>query len=200
MLPILFLAAAVPDAIATERAYSAAAQREGQWTAFRRYAADDAVIFVPQPVAASEFLKDRKDPPIPVQWWPAEGYVSCDGRVAVNSGPWVRSAQKTVGYFTTVWVRQADESWKWAVDAGTALTQPRRIPEKVVARRASCVGRPTAARAAPATDIARSASGSSPDRTLQWAWRYDSKGNAALDAWLWDGKRMRAVISDRIAG
>jgi hypothetical protein len=200
MLPLLLLAAAAPQSAAeAERAYSAAAQAEGQWTAFRRFATDDAILFVPQPVAAAEFLRDRKDPPIPVQWWPAESYVSCDGSTAVNTGPWVRSAQKTIGYFTTVWKRQADRSWKWAVDIGDALKQPRRVPERVAPRRASCAGHPATVAVAVAGDI-KTGSGGSPDGTLRWAWHYDAKGNAAFDAWLWDGRRMRTVVADRIAG
>ncbi len=55
------------------------------------------MMFVPQPVKAQDWLKDRKDPPIAVQWWPAESYVSCDGTAAVNTGPWVRP--KGVGLF-----------------------------------------------------------------------------------------------------
>ena len=39
------------------------AQRIGQWTAFRKYADRDAVMFTPQAVWAREFLKGRKDPP-----------------------------------------------------------------------------------------------------------------------------------------
>ena len=75
-------------AIEAERDFNRTAQTQGQWTAFRRYAADNAVMFVPRPENAQKFLKDRKDPPIAVQWWPAESYVSCDGTVAVNTGPW----------------------------------------------------------------------------------------------------------------
>ena len=56
--------------------------------AFRKYADRDAVMFTPQAVWARDFLKGRKDPPKAVRWWPAHSFVSCDGRTAVNTGPW----------------------------------------------------------------------------------------------------------------
>ena len=81
-------AAALPTAIDAERAFAADAQRRGQWTAFRATATEEAVMFVPQPVNAQAFLKDKADPPQPLKWWPASSFVSCDGNLAVNHGPW----------------------------------------------------------------------------------------------------------------
>ena len=71
---LLFAAAAVPTAIDAEHAFARDAQRRGQWTAFRMYAARDAVMFNPQVVWAHEFLRGRKNPPVSVRWWPAESY------------------------------------------------------------------------------------------------------------------------------
>ena len=60
----LLLAAAAADRRSMPSAPSPRdAQRIGQWTAFRKYADDDAVMFTPQAVWAHEFLKDSKDPP-----------------------------------------------------------------------------------------------------------------------------------------
>ena len=103
MILALLLAAAEPQsAIDAERAFAADAQKLGQWTAFRKYAADDAIMFAPQKVNAQEFPKPLKDPPTAVFWWPGKSFVSCDGSYAVNTGPWVRQWGKAVGYFTTV--------------------------------------------------------------------------------------------------
>ncbi len=82
-------------------------------------------MFLPQAGSAQEFLKDKADPPTAVFWWPGRSYVSCDGNTAVNTGPWVRQWGKSVGYFTTVWQRQADGSWKWVLDHGDVLATPR---------------------------------------------------------------------------
>lgn len=135
MIVLLLAAASAPttavdagpaqSAVDAERAFAADAHKLGQWTAFRKWAADDALIFVPQPVNAQKWLKDRKDPPVAVFWWPGRSYVSCDGSHAVNTGPWVREWGKSVGYFTTVWQRQSDGGWKWTYDAGDALGSQR---------------------------------------------------------------------------
>ena len=64
------------------------AQRQGQWTATRAYADPDAVMFTPQAIWAREFLEGRKDPAVASRWSPNASYVSCDGKMAVNTGPW----------------------------------------------------------------------------------------------------------------
>ncbi len=109
------------SAIDAERAFAADAQRTGQWTAFRKWSAPRAMMFVPAPTNAHQFLSPCKDPPQSVFWWPGRSYVSCDGNLAINTGPWVRGYGKTIGYFTTVWARQPDGGWKWVYDGGDEL-------------------------------------------------------------------------------
>ena len=92
-------------AIDAEHAFARDAQRIGQWSAFRKYADRDAVMFTPQAVWARDFLKGRKDPPKAISWRPAHSFVSCDGRTAVNTGPWFTQDGTPGGYFTTVWQR-----------------------------------------------------------------------------------------------
>ena len=137
---LLLLASPVDGAIDAERAFAEAAQTEGQWTAFRTFAADSAVMFVPREINAHEFLEGREDPVIAVMWWPAESYISCDGTTAVNSGPWVRP--RASGYFTTVWQQQADGNWRWRLDHGDALAVPRPAGEEPTVRRATCPDAP----------------------------------------------------------
>ena len=83
MILALLLAAAAPvpmTAIDAERAFAADSQKFGQWTAFRKWSTPDALMFVPQPTKARDFLKGSKNPPASVFWWPGRSYVSCDGR------------------------------------------------------------------------------------------------------------------------
>ena len=72
MIAALLLAAAAPatTAVDAERAFAVDAQKKGQWTAFRKWADRDAVMFTPQAVWVQQFLKDRKDPPKAVRWAP----------------------------------------------------------------------------------------------------------------------------------
>lgn len=210
MIAALLLMAATPasataapmTAIDAERAFVADAQKLGQWTAFRKYATDDALMFVPQPINAQSFLKDRKDPPASVYWWPGKSFVSCDGTVAINTGPWVRGHGKAVGYFTTVWVRQADGGWKWVYDAGDETTSLRSEGGDIKPVRASCapVGPP------PITPLSwvltsqplRTGNGSSPDNSLGWKWTVDAAGARHFQALMWTGTEWRTVIDDAV--
>jgi hypothetical protein len=200
MLEIL-IAAAVVTAVDAERAFFVDAQAQGQWTAFRKWAAPEALLFTPQPVNAHEFLKDRKDPPVSVVWWPAESYVSCDGRFAVNTGPWVRNAGKSVGYFTTVWRRRQDKDWRWIYDAGDALKEPRDLPERPKVQKASCEGTPRGANVLgtiPAQGY-RSGGGRSGDGTLVWSWAVGPKGERHFLTQLWNGRAFETVVEDKAA-
>ena len=186
-------------AIDAERAFAADAQKLGQWTAFRKWAADDARMFTPQPVNAQEFLKPLKDPPVAVFWWPGRSYVSCDGTYAVNTGPWVREWGKSVGYFTTVWQRQPDGGWKWIYDAGDELPAARAEGGDIAPTQASCDSDQAGL---PPFFVSRGSqvdTGRSPDRTLVWHWEVKADGSRRFRAFLWDGKAMQRVIDDQVA-
>lgn len=189
----LLLAAAGQTAVDAERAFNRAAQTQGQWTAFRAFAASDAVIFKPEP-AKAEF--PDKDPPIAVQWWPAESYVSCDGATAVNTGPWVRP--DSFGYFTTIW-RKGVGGWKFALDHGDVLHAPRPLPESPSVQRASC---DRMARPAPpvlkAREGERVESGISSDHSLAWSWLVRPDGSRIVAAWQWTRPAWTQVIRDEV--
>lgn len=195
LFAMLLLAAQGPEsAVDAERAFNRAAQTQGQWTAFRQFMTDDAIVFTPQPTRAKDALPE-KDPPIAVQWWPAESYVSCDGTMAVNTGPWVRP--KATGYFTTVWVRQADGHFKWVMDGGDALTTPRALPERPRVIRASCNGR----QRPPITRVPeeKNGGGMSPDATLLWSWTVKADGAREFGAAIWTGTTYERVVHNEVA-
>ena len=202
MILALILAVETPPmtAVDAERAFVADAQKLGQWTAFRKYAADDAVMFTPQAGKAHDFLKELKDPPTAVFWWPGRSYVSCDGNTAINTGPWVRQWGKSVGYFTTVWQKQADGSWKWVLDHGDVLPAMRAEGGDIKAEKAAC---PEVA--PPPTGIdevaagAKHQKGSSKDESLRWEWEVLPDGSRTFWASIWDGKRHKVVIEDKVA-
>ncbi|MET0307584.1 MAG: hypothetical protein ABW023_02655 [Sphingomonas sp.] len=198
MLLALVLQAATPQtAVDAERAFNAAAQATGQWTAFREFAAPGAVVFTPQPEKV-ELALPTKNPPIAVQWWPAESYVSCDGSQAVNTGPWVQP--KSSGYFTTVWVRQADGRYKWAMDGGDRLSTPRALPARPKVRRASCHGKPPKIEFEPCPgDRLQCYAETSPDGTLVWDWRVGADGARTFTARLWNGRDFDQVIRNEVA-
>lgn len=201
MVPLLLLLAAAPQmtAVDAERAFAADAQKDGQWTAFRRWAADDATMFAPQPVKTQAFLKDRRDPPKAIAWWPVASYVSCDGKLAVNTGGWERP-DGTVGYFSTVWLRQADGGWKWIVDGGDALATPRERPATPAIKRAACPVKPLLLGMPPESHDNAVGNGMSGDGTLLWHWSVSANGERHFRTSMWDGQALHAVIDDHIAG
>lgn len=194
MILAALLLAQAGTAIEAERDFNRIAQTQGQWTAFRRYATEDAVMFVPRPVNAQVFLKDRKDPPVAVQWWPAESYISCDGTVAVNTGPW--ASPRGSGFFTTVWIRQGGGGWKWVYDGGDALATPRALPEQPKTRVATCSAVPAPGPAMPAPD---SGASGSRDGSLRWRWAMAADGSRSFTASIWTGERFEDVVIDRVA-
>jgi len=167
--------AANPSAvIARELEFASAAQAKGQWTAFREFAAADAVMFTPAMVLAQGWLKGRADPPAAIRWQPAEVWSSCDGSLAVSHGAW--QGAKGSGYFTTIWQRQSGGRYKWVLDSGDTLKEPLAVPEMISAHVADCPAakgplmRREAKRpktAATAFDPA-SRSGRSDDGTIAW--------------------------------
>ena len=205
MIPLL-LALAATTAIDAEHQFSSDAQRIGQWTAFRKYADRDAVMFTPQAVWARDFLQDRKDPPKAIRWTPADSYVACDGRTAVNTGPWYTPDGKLAGYFTTVW-QHGSVGWRWAYDGG--IPAPANAPARTMAKthRASCEGHapgapiippppltPKQARTTP-NDNGR---GESADGTLGWDWKVGKKGERHFRVYQWNGKRYLLVIDQDV--
>lgn len=199
MIAFLLLAAAAPSALDAEQAFELDAQRIGQWTAFRKYADKDAVMFTPQAVWARDFLAHRKDPQKAISWHAERSFVSCDGRTAVNTGPWSKADGKRAGYFTTVWQR-SEAGWRWVYDGGVPAAAAPSGPE---VQRASC--KPTASDApiaAPPALTPKQARttpedngrGESADRTLGWDWKVAKNGARRLRVFLWTNGRYAKVI------
>jgi hypothetical protein len=220
LLCLLFGSGQPVTAVDAEREFADLAQRDGQWTAFRAFAAPDALLFVPEPVRASDFLAARPDPAASVIWWPSQSWVSCDRSLAVNSGPWIRDGGRRTGTFTTVWQRHADGSWRWLLDHGRETPAAVAAGDRPLIHRASCLraenaegsarrpaarvddetffqldGRmPSSRLAAPIPENGeRIAGGASDDRTLIWEARRLNGGAGAHDfsLWQWDGRAHR---------
>jgi hypothetical protein len=203
MIAEILLAAAVvaQSPVDAEREFAQEAQKIGQWTAFKKWSTPDALMFVPQQVNAHEFLKERKDPPSAVIWWPGRSYMSCDGSFAVNTGPWIRGWGKAVGYFTTVW-RAEGETWRWIFDGGDGLSQARAEGGDIQPQRASCNGKPHGAIVLGTIGAVghTSGGGRSKDGTLVWSWTVGPKGDRHFLTQAWDGKRFNTVVEDQVAG
>ena len=204
---LLLASAALPTAVDAERAFARDSQRIGQWTAFRQYADRDAVMFTPQAVWAQNFLKDRKDPPKSVRWAPEHSFVSCDGRTAVNTGPWWGADGVHHGYFTTVWQR-LNREWRWVYDGGGPLKGSPAPAGKPRVHRAACG---TTAPGAPVippppltpkqarTTPEDNGRGQSADKTLGWDWKVEKSGARKFRVYQWNGLRYAQVLVNDIA-
>lgn len=184
-----------PSAIvATEYAFAREAQEKGQWTAFDKYAAADAVMFEPQAVNAKSWLRKQANPPQPVTWQPYAVWMSCDGSLAVSKGAWQRP-NGTHGYFTTVWKRQKDGSYKWTLDQGDRLAQPLAAPEMISGQVADC-SRPTP------PDVPAGAgrlAGWSDDKTLLWVAEVRPDGSRSFKVRRWTGNGYEEVVDSEVA-
>lgn len=111
--------AAQPSTIvATEIAFARAAREQGQWTAFRQFAAPGALLHGRNgPFAIEPWLATQTDPPEAVQWEPRAVVISCDGALAVSQGRY-RDPEGKVGNFVTVWERQGNGEYRYVFDAG----------------------------------------------------------------------------------
>lgn len=180
--------------VAAELAFARMAREKGQWTAFREFATDDAVMFVPEPVNARDWLAKQKDPAESVRWQPHQVWMSCDGSMAVTKGAWQRP-DGSFGYYTTVWERQQDGEYKWVLDQGDVLAEPLAEPDIVQSTVADC-RKPDAIEIlgqGPGDPLAVGGGGS-PDSSLDYIYRVERDLSRILAvSILKDGKRQTVL-------
>jgi hypothetical protein len=183
MILALLAAAAAPPVEQAERAFASMAQTNGQWTAFRAFAAPDAQMLIEGPQPAAPFLQSRKDPPVSVMWWPAHTVTSCDGTLAFSTGPWRRKGGQSTGRYFTIW-RYGAEGWRWIYDGGAEDHSATPAGDKVAAVRASC-RRSTPSPPLPAD---QAIGGTSADGSLRWSLQPQDKEHYRLTVTYRDGK------------
>jgi hypothetical protein len=188
--------------IAADIGFNQLAQQKGQWTAFRETAAKDAVLFVPQPTPALEWLKGRVDPTAPAKWQPHKAVMSCDGKTGVTTGAWA-GPDGTVGYFTTVWQyveknARGDGAWKWVLHHHDTLTAPRVPREMIETKVASCKGRASATLATP-SDGTIVKTGYAGDQSLRYDYFVQPNGARTVEVKLWNGAATETGIMDEVA-
>lgn len=187
--------------VAAELAFARTAQEKGQWTAFAEYAADDAVMFVPEAVNAKDWLKGRANPPQAVRWQPYQVWSSCDGSLAVTKGAWQRP-NGTVGYSTTVWERRdgRNADYRWVMDQGDALAQPLPAREMIDAKVAVCNSQPVEAVAAVFSNIpASKGGGQSKDGTLSYEWAVFADGSRSFHVYMTEAGGTEEVLVSEVS-
>jgi hypothetical protein len=159
-------------------------------------------MFTPQAVWARTFLRPLKNPPRSISWRASDSYVSCDGRTAVNTGPWFTQDARLAGYFTTVWQRTKGD-WRWVYDGGVQTPVKRGTATTPRVHLATCTGHPRGApiaappsltgNEAPATPM-DAGRGESADNTLGWDWTVTRSGTRTLRVFQWSNGRYAEVV------
>src|SRR6267142_2827397 len=114
--------------VETEQAFSQAAADKSTREAFLLFIADDGILFRPKAVNGKQWLIEHPTPasekrPL-LAWQPVFADVALAEDLGYTTGPWEYKEdiknEKPVAYgdFVTVWKRQPDGSWKFAVDLG----------------------------------------------------------------------------------
>jgi ketosteroid isomerase-like protein len=116
-----------------ERAFAAFTVKKGFRDGFIKYFADDGIGFGPHPEKTKEVLQKRPAPAGPrtviFNWAPMFGDISQAGDLGYTTGPVLYTdisenpkPPRHAMYFS-VWQKQADGSWKVAVDIGVNVPQ-----------------------------------------------------------------------------
>ncbi len=116
------------EMVQTEQAFSRMAAEKSAREAFMAYIADDGLLFRPGAVNGKKWMNEHPLPPSDkrplLAWQPSFAGMAAAGDLGFTTGP---SEFKTdvkdekpasYGHFVTVWKKQSDGSWKFAVDLG----------------------------------------------------------------------------------
>lgn len=121
--------------VETERAFSRMSEEKGTRESFTEFIAEDGILFRPGPVAGKKWMKEH---PLPASdkrplltWQPNFAGISRAGDMGYTSGPWQYKSDikdpkpAAFGNFITVWKKQPDGRWRFAVDLGVSHPEPK---------------------------------------------------------------------------
>lgn len=186
------------ELVAEDIGFARAVREDGQWTAFRRFAADDAVLFVPSMVRAADWLSGRPDPAAIVQWQPHRVVMACDGRTGVTTGA-LQQADGSTGYYTTVWQRENKRraKWEWTLHHTDRTSVALAEPEFVRTQVGECRGGVPTVIDNPTPDPI-SIEGRSDDRTMVWRATVGADNSRDVSVDLWNGSSYDRVIDNHV--
>lgn len=114
--------------VEAEKAFSAAAVKDGFRASFIQFFDDDGIGFGPHPEKTKGVLLKRPAPVAPApnifQWTPMYGDISLSGDYGYTTGPLLFTDRATPpkvlgnGMYFSVWKKQADGGWKVIIDMG----------------------------------------------------------------------------------
>jgi ketosteroid isomerase-like protein len=124
--------------VETELAFARTSLELGTRPAFMAFIADDGILFRPLAVKGKQWMTKH---PVPqsdkrplLSWYPAVADMALAGDMGYTTGPWefkpdIHDAKPVAfGNFLTVWKKQPDGSFKFAIDLGISNPQPDQAP------------------------------------------------------------------------
>ncbi|QTD49849.1 hypothetical protein [Sulfidibacter corallicola] len=125
-----------------ERAFAQTSRESTIVEAFKKWVADDSILFRPTPVNGADFFREKKPSKATLWWQPTHVVISADRSMGLSTGPYVfrdeAGGQGYYGHFLSVWGKQADGSWRVLIDDGVSHDDMPEAnwPEKLVEGRA----------------------------------------------------------------
>ena len=122
------------EMVATERAFAKMSEEKGTTPSFLAFIADDGILFRPKAVKGKQWLIEN--PPAAsdkrpwLKWEPTFAHMARAGDMGYTFGPWeyrrdIKDREAVAfGHFLTVWKKQSDGTWKFAVDLGISHPKP----------------------------------------------------------------------------
>ncbi|HEY0377497.1 MAG TPA: nuclear transport factor 2 family protein [Pyrinomonadaceae bacterium] len=116
--------ASLRSLVEAERAFASLSVAQGIKASFVANLADDGILFRPGPVAGKKWMEERPARDGLLTWRPAFADVALADDMGYTTGPWefrpksMKDKPVAYGHFVTVWKRQADGTWKVALDLG----------------------------------------------------------------------------------
>ncbi len=122
----------------TERAFARMSEEQGIRPSFMAFIADDGILFRPTAVKGKQWMTENPLPPSDkrplLSWQPTFADIARAGDMGYTTGPWefksdINDAKPVAfGNFLTVWKKQPDGPWKFAIDLGISNPQPAESP------------------------------------------------------------------------
>ena len=119
--------------VETEQAFAKTSEDRGTRDAFMAFIADDGILFRPRAVTGKDWMRAHPVPPSDkrplLAWQPVFAEIAAAGDMGYTTGPWefkddIKNEKPAAfGDFVTVWKKQADGTWKFAVDLGISHPQ-----------------------------------------------------------------------------
>ncbi|HEU4622425.1 MAG TPA: nuclear transport factor 2 family protein [Burkholderiaceae bacterium] len=114
----------IDPVIAAERAFVRDVAEHGLRDGFLRHAAEDSVVFRPQPAPAIASLRAQASDRQRLDWTSERVVIASSGDLAFSTGPYVFALKKDgpisgTGHFFSVWRLGDDGKWRFLIDSGT---------------------------------------------------------------------------------